>query len=70
MAFQSYQSKQINPDVDEPIFCIDSEIGVSIVSIQTDQSRPEYDLTDSERRKWVSIVSIQTDQSRLNKIIS
>ena len=38
---------------------------VSIVSIQTDQSRLNYASYDNLRKIGVSIVSIQTDQSRL-----
>ena len=37
--FQSYQSKQINPDCKSPWLTLWSEWEVSIVSIQTDQSR-------------------------------
>ena len=37
---------------------------VSIVSIQTDQSRPVEETHNFPERREVSIVSIQTDQSR------
>ena len=40
--FQSYQSKQINPDVAKRCRPARGEKYVSIVSIQTDQSRPCY----------------------------
>ena len=61
--FQSYQSRQINPDVNGIHVHIQIR-RVSIVSIQTDQSRQVelhylYSLIGA-----VSIVSIQTDQSR------
>ena len=38
--FQSYQFRQINPDEEEASILIKSNKDVSIVSIQTDQSRP------------------------------
>ena len=63
--FQSYQSKQINPDtVDFSKIKVIAQ-NVSIVSIQTDQSRLESGfLLIFKEHYYVSIVSIQTDQSR------
>ena len=44
--------------------------GVSIVSIQADQSRHSHDEDiASDEEDIVSIVSIQADQSRLNRMI-
>ena len=63
--FQSYQSKQINPDSSGGINMFNFLKTVSIVSIQTDQSRRDCD--NGNAQLWgaeVSIVSIQTDQSR------
>ena len=62
--FQSYQSKQINPDVAKRCRPARGEKYVSIVSIQTDQSRHRLAGTPAWHVIHVSIVSIQTDQSR------
>ena len=87
--FQSYQSKQINPDMEwvgiiqfssercfnriNPNRSIPTKMtleylnlwkNVSIVSIQTDQSRRGKGVTERNTLLRVSIVSIQTDQSR------
>ena len=64
--FQSYQSKQINPDHRNIVKKLKQIYGVSIVSIQTDQSRRFNALVDEVGKDNVSIVSIQTDQSRQN----
>ena len=61
--FQSYQSRQINSDLISECQSILGSV-VSIVSIQTDQSRHCSRLVGWARPKRVSIVSIQTDQSR------
>ena len=61
--FQSYQSKQINPDFVDfgEVYC---SRRVSIVSIKTDQSRLQIWCLDDYGDWCVSIVSIKTDQSR------
>ena len=61
--FQSYQFRQINPD--ERDYWYVSYYQVSIVSIQTDQSRRFWAWIWKTPIVVVSIVSIQTDQSRL-----
>ena len=63
--FQSYQFRQINPDVEKRLRLARYEKHVSIVSIQTDQSRRTEEYIALEDCTVVSIVSIQTDQSRL-----
>ena len=62
--FQSYQSKQINPDLIKTKQSTIVLKQVSIVSIQTDQSRLRQCDTWERINADVSIVSIQTDQSR------
>ena len=62
--FQSYQSKQINPDARFKKHDTTLHRRVSIVSIQTDQSRLQKTSKSGSFGKGVSIVSIQTDQSR------
>ena len=70
LGFQSYQSKQINPDMRMDSLKKWETILVSIVSIQTDQSRPGTDATVTKVfGDYVSIVSIQTDQSRLKRLL-
>ena len=64
--FQSYQSRQINPDIAK-IGHRNYAVVVSIVSIKTDQSRLQMCRTLNEGVGEVSIVSIQTDQSRPGK---
>ena len=64
MRFQSYQSKQINPDHIMGSATVNFSAYVSIVSIQTDQSRQWQAIFKKRWRYLVSIVSIQTDQSR------
>ena len=67
--FQSYQSKQINPDRAMHFNDRKNVSAVSIVSIQTDQSRPRLWMVNyCCDLLYVSIVSIQTDQSRRGKI--
>ncbi len=61
--FQSYQFRQINPDLFSRLLENISEL-VSIVSIQADQSRPNVTILGNEDKTFVSIVSIQADQSR------
>ena len=63
--FQSYQSRQINPDDFRREQKRQENPLVSIVSIQTDQSRRQQTIDIMAKGKEVSIVSIQTDQSRL-----
>ena len=60
--FQSYQFRQINPDV--KIISKLTTPRVSIVSIQADQSRPFNQYFYQQLFETVSIVSIQADQSR------
>ena len=62
--FQSYQSKQINPDIEKTRELCAEEDDVSIVSIQTNQSRHAESNQEIDEVTAVSIVSIQTDQSR------
>ena len=62
--FQSYQSRQINPDYSISENAKYRKQGLSIVSIQTDQSRQWISEIASSKTFKVSIVSIQTDQSR------
>ena len=62
-AFQSYQSKQINPD---PVLDAlrDKKLG-KFQSYQSRQSNPDVQRNLWKSSRWkVSIVSIQTDQSR------
>ena len=61
--FQSYQFRQINPDISRGGFRSLSLI-VSIVSIQADQSRLNKEAISGTLTRTVSIVSIQADQSR------
>ena len=67
--FQSYQSKQINPDLWRCCCSPSWFKHVSIVSIQTDQSRLYWCCRFHAWTERVSIVSIQTDQSRQDKCL-
>ena len=62
--FQSYQFRQINPDLTVGSALSQLAYAVSIVSIQADQSRPRQIQICLYRCNRVSIVSIQADQSR------